>query len=178
MQPCRVLAWASETSLAWAHHIIDLSLEPYAFSDRILFSTSIIVSNLPTSLLLCSANGDGTHSVAAGIAEFHLKGLLPGALLLLSDDSSAASDTPCYSTSGASLCCGQGFACLANGICQVTSFARVSDPDLNKQINYCRGSFTDQTWSSSSCPQFSTGTQYANMCGNRVRRSVAHEFTR
>jgi hypothetical protein len=94
------------------------------------------------------------------------------------DGSSAASDTPCFSTSGASVCCGDGFACLANGICQVTSFAFISNPDLNKQINYYRGSCTDQTWSSSSCPQFCIGTQYAGMYRDTIWQPTAHEQTR
>ena len=69
------------------------------------------------------------------------------------DGSLSLKDTPCSSDTNTT-CCGQGFACLENGICQVTSLAQAYDPDLNPLINYYRGSCTNQDWSIPKCPQF------------------------
>ena len=74
------------------------------------------------------------------------------------DGSLALKDTPCTSDTSTT-CCGQGFACLENGICQVTTLAQAFDPNLNPSINYYRGSCTDQSWSSPECPQFCIGSQ-------------------
>lgn len=75
------------------------------------------------------------------------------------DGTPSRNDTPCTSGNGEAVCCGQGFACLEDGVCQVTSFAFQSNPDLNTGINYYRGSCTDQSWSSPDCPQFCIGSQ-------------------
>lgn len=74
------------------------------------------------------------------------------------DGSLSLKDTPCTSGTNTT-CCGQGFACLENGICQVTTLAQAYDPKLNPLINYYRGSCTDQGWSSPQCPQFCIGSQ-------------------
>lgn len=59
----------------------------------------------------------------------------------------ASTDVPC-SQSGDSVCCGQGFICLSNGVCQ-NPLLISNEPGL-----YSRGSCTDQTWNSSQCPRF------------------------
>ena len=66
------------------------------------------------------------------------------------DKSIAAHDTPCHSSDGDSFCCGQGFACLSNKLCQATSL-------IVHGSSYARGSCTDQTWRSSNCPSFCLG---------------------
>ena len=74
------------------------------------------------------------------------------------DGSIAVNDTPCSSATG-TVCCGPGFACLENRVCQVTTEAQEADPDLNKNILYIRGSCSDQTWASPDCPSFCLGEQ-------------------
>jgi hypothetical protein len=56
-------------------------------------------------------------------------------------------DFPCTS-SGESVCCGQGFICLSNGLCQNPSLPADS-PGI-----YSRGSCTDKSWASPSCQNF------------------------
>ncbi|EDU47132.1 hypothetical protein PtrSN002B_007082 [Pyrenophora tritici-repentis] len=58
-------------------------------------------------------------------------------------------DTPC-STAANSTCCGQGFACLSNNLCAVTSHVDAGPG----QSTYVRGSCTDKTWNSAECPTF------------------------
>jgi hypothetical protein len=57
-------------------------------------------------------------------------------------------DTPCRS-SGFATCCGAGYACLTNNLCQLTGF--VANP-IDGQSEYVRGSCTDKTWNSEFCP--------------------------
>lgn len=59
----------------------------------------------------------------------------------------AAQDVPCHST-GNSTCCGQGWACLSNNICEKTSYAQGAGSQ------YVRGSCTDPTWNDANCPNF------------------------
>jgi hypothetical protein len=60
----------------------------------------------------------------------------------------ATQDVPC-SNSGNSTCCGPGFACLSNNICMATSYV-INPPD----VQFIRGSCTDQTWNDQNCPLF------------------------
>ena len=60
----------------------------------------------------------------------------------------AKQDVQCRSE-GNSTCCGAGFACLSNNICQVTNF--VVNPPNTPLI---RGSCSDPTWSDENCPLF------------------------
>ena len=60
-------------------------------------------------------------------------------------------DTPCHSD-GNSTCCGQGYACMSNDICKLTSYVLDQSAD---QSTYVRGSCTDPTWSGV-CPNFCT----------------------
>ena len=60
----------------------------------------------------------------------------------------ATTDIPCNQSSGDSACCGQGFICLSNGVCQNPSLTS-NEPGL-----YSRGSCTDKSWNSSQCPKF------------------------
>ena len=63
-------------------------------------------------------------------------------------------DYPCYPSRDVSFCCGPGYACLANQVCMRTDAA----PDKqNSGLNFVRGSCTDQTFTSASCPQFCLG---------------------
>lgn len=66
-------------------------------------------------------------------------------------------DIPCtdFTTSdGFVFCCGSGRSCLPEGICSSAS----GDPYLS------RGSCTDQSWSSPSCPQYCTQCRFTHIC--------------
>lgn len=65
------------------------------------------------------------------------------------DGTQAVNDKPCTDNPLAT-CCGQGFACLSNGLC-------VAVEDVKKtadQIPYFRASCTDKKWQTSHCPKF------------------------
>ncbi|KAL1837002.1 hypothetical protein VTJ49DRAFT_4405 [Mycothermus thermophilus] len=62
----------------------------------------------------------------------------------------APNDVPCRDDTQHSVCCGQGYACLSNGICMATG-AELQKPGASK---YVRGACTDPTWRSSNCPLF------------------------
>jgi hypothetical protein len=66
------------------------------------------------------------------------------------DGSNITTNYPCFS-SGDSPCCAKGYACLKNGLCKWTSAAGNSPPDNSE---YVRGSCTDQSWKSPSCPKY------------------------
>lgn len=59
-------------------------------------------------------------------------------------------DTPCRDDTPHATCCGQGYACISNGMCQATG------EELAKAgaSEFVRGACTDKTWRSSSCPLF------------------------
>lgn len=59
-------------------------------------------------------------------------------------------DTPCNAGAGAA-CCGIGYACLSNGLCQLTA-VRASDAG-DDWATFVRGSCTDRSWSSPNCPK-------------------------
>ena len=59
-------------------------------------------------------------------------------------------DTPCQSE-GESTCCGAGYACLSNNLCELTEHVPNPAPG---QSQWVRGSCTDQTWKSPNCPNF------------------------
>ncbi|KAK4242239.1 hypothetical protein C8A03DRAFT_29500 [Achaetomium macrosporum] len=62
----------------------------------------------------------------------------------------APNDTPCRDDTPNAACCGQGYACLTNGICQATG-AELEKPGATE---FVRGSCTDKEWRSSRCPLF------------------------
>ncbi|KAL2267154.1 hypothetical protein VTJ83DRAFT_4431 [Remersonia thermophila] len=62
----------------------------------------------------------------------------------------APNDVPCRDDTQHSVCCGQGYACLSNGICMATG-AELQKPGASR---YVRGACTDPTWRSSHCPLF------------------------
>lgn len=62
----------------------------------------------------------------------------------------APNDTPCRDDTSNSVCCGQGYACLTNGLCQATG-EELQKPGATE---FVRGGCTDKTWRSSSCPSF------------------------
>ncbi|KAI1269832.1 hypothetical protein F5Y18DRAFT_371754 [Xylariaceae sp. FL1019] len=66
------------------------------------------------------------------------------------DGTVAPQDTPCDDDSSESTCCGQGYACLSNHICQATGEER----HKNGATEFVRGSCTDKNWRSGSCPAF------------------------
>ncbi|CAM1511754.1 Fc.00g092670.m01.CDS01 [Cosmosporella sp. VM-42] len=66
------------------------------------------------------------------------------------DGALSPNDTPCRDDSTQSTCCGQGYACLTNGICQATGEELVK----SKASEFVRGSCTDITWRSANCPLF------------------------
>ncbi|KAF7556427.1 hypothetical protein G7Z17_g1409 [Cylindrodendrum hubeiense] len=63
---------------------------------------------------------------------------------------SASNDTACNPDDTYSPCCGDGYACLSDGVCQATGDEAQSDD----ATEYVRGSCTDESWESDSCPQF------------------------
>lgn len=76
---------------------------------------------------------------------------LPGALAICYfPDGSVAADTPCQDGTDPSVCCGSGYACLANGICKATG----KELQKSDATIFVRGSCTDKTWRSSKCPLF------------------------
>lgn len=62
----------------------------------------------------------------------------------------APNDTPCQDDTDNAVCCGQGYACLSNGICQATG-KELQKPDATV---FVRGSCTDRFFRSSKCPLF------------------------
>ncbi|EGR44730.1 uncharacterized protein TRIREDRAFT_111955 [Trichoderma reesei QM6a] len=72
------------------------------------------------------------------------------ALCFYPDGTPAPGDVPCTDSTANSVCCGTGYACLSNGICQATG------DELKKPgaTEFVRGSCTDKTFRSSSCPSF------------------------
>ncbi|AEO70295.1 uncharacterized protein THITE_2121526 [Thermothielavioides terrestris NRRL 8126] len=62
----------------------------------------------------------------------------------------APNDAPCRDDTPNATCCGQGYACLSNNICQATG-EELQKPGATE---FVRGSCTDKQWRSSSCPLF------------------------
>ena len=58
-------------------------------------------------------------------------------------------DLACDPTAEVSVCCNRGAACLSNGVCE-----HLPDSSAGVAATYGRGSCTDQSWQSASCPQF------------------------
>ncbi|KAK1997244.1 hypothetical protein LX36DRAFT_636529 [Colletotrichum falcatum] len=77
------------------------------------------------------------------------------------DGSIAPNDTPCQDRTAESVCCGQGYACLSNGMCQATG------RELQKggATELVRGACTDRSWRSSSCPLFCINPETDNVAG-------------
>ncbi|KAK1988565.1 hypothetical protein LZ30DRAFT_745029 [Colletotrichum cereale] len=77
------------------------------------------------------------------------------------DGSIAPNDTPCQDRTAESVCCGQGYACLSNGMCQATG------KELQKggATELVRGACTDRSWRSSSCPLFCINPETDNVAG-------------
>ncbi|KXH45599.1 hypothetical protein CSIM01_09668 [Colletotrichum simmondsii] len=77
------------------------------------------------------------------------------------DGSIAPNDTPCQDLTAESTCCGQGYACLSNGMCQATG------KELSKDgaTELVRGACTDRSWRSSSCPLFCINPETDNVAG-------------
>lgn len=63
-------------------------------------------------------------------------------------DGIQSSGGPCFPDQAVSPCCGPGFVCLSNGLCQ-------PGPDTRKSYQYTvyRSSCTDRTWNSTDCPR-------------------------
>jgi hypothetical protein len=60
-------------------------------------------------------------------------------------DTISPDDHPCNPDAEASVCCGTGWTCLSDGVCKI----RQDGNDF-----YYRGTCTDFTWKSQSCPGF------------------------
>lgn len=60
---------------------------------------------------------------------------------------STSSDVPCDANAAVTQCCGTRSACLSNGLCALGSTSS------NSGISYARGTCTDKSWASPSCPQ-------------------------
>jgi hypothetical protein len=79
------------------------------------------------------------------------------------DKSVAENDTACTSDT-VSICCQAGATCLDNGLC--------FDPDGSAVGGYIRGSCTDKTWASSSCPQYCTYGESSRKLQVRNRKLI------
>jgi hypothetical protein len=66
----------------------------------------------------------------------------------------AVNDTPCTSNN-VSICCQTNATCLENGLC--------FDPFGSAVGGYIRGSCTDKSWQSVSCPQYCTYGEFSCM---------------
>lgn len=90
--------------------------------------------------------------------------LLPGtrAACYYPSGDMAPHDTPCRDDTTHATCCGQGYACLSNGICQATG-EEFEMPGA--ALEFVRGSCTDKTWRSSSCPLFCIDEEHDNVFG-------------
>ncbi|KXJ94843.1 hypothetical protein Micbo1qcDRAFT_160150 [Microdochium bolleyi] len=73
----------------------------------------------------------------------------------------APNDVPCKSNTVAAACCGQGYACLSNGICQPTG-NELLEPGAS---GFVRGSCTDQKWTNPGCPYFCIDPKINNVAG-------------
>lgn len=69
------------------------------------------------------------------------------------DGSLASEDKACSSSQTQSFCCGSGWTCLDNHICQWTQ--EYTD---DSHYGFARGSCTDIEWKSDQCPQFCKGS--------------------
>lgn len=67
-------------------------------------------------------------------------------------DGVESSGSPCFPDQAVSPCCGPGFICLSNGLCQ-------PGPDTRRTYQYTiyRSSCTDRTWNSTDCPKVCLG---------------------
>lgn len=83
------------------------------------------------------------------------------ALCYYPDGTAAPGDVPCSDSTENSVCCGTGYACLSNGICQATG------DELKKPgaTEFVRGSCTDKTFRSSACPSFCSTPGQDNVSG-------------
>jgi hypothetical protein len=79
------------------------------------------------------------------------------------DNTLASSDSDCNSGEEVSVCCGKGYVCLSNGVCQIDPSTTGENAKFRGTI--WRGSCTDQSWSSSRCPNYCTGLS-ATEAGN------------
>jgi hypothetical protein len=62
----------------------------------------------------------------------------------------------CFPDQENSRCCGYGWTCMSNGLC------KVSQANLqNFKLQYYRGSCTDKTWDSPSCPHVCLDSRYS-----------------
>lgn len=62
----------------------------------------------------------------------------------------APNDIPCRDDTSHATCCGPGYACLSNGICQATG----EEQGSRDASEFVRGSCTDESWRNSNCPLF------------------------
>ncbi|KAL7784921.1 hypothetical protein V8C37DRAFT_339939 [Trichoderma ceciliae] len=76
-------------------------------------------------------------------------------------DGSTSGDVPCTDTTKNSACCGFGYACLSNGICQATG-EELQKPGASE---FVRGSCTDKTWRSSDCQTFCINPALDSLAG-------------
>src|ERR1700710_1323882 len=70
-------------------------------------------------------------------------------------------DVACSDSTDEAACCGQGYACLSNGICMRNE----ETIDANSQNTYVRGSCTDSSWKSSFCPNFCVDPERDDVAG-------------
>lgn len=86
---------------------------------------------------------------------------LANGICYIPDGSVAPQDTACRNDNDAAACCGQGYACLSNGICMSTG----DEIQKDGASTFVRGSCTDQSWRSNSCPQFCINPEYDLLAG-------------
>jgi hypothetical protein len=61
-------------------------------------------------------------------------------------------------------CCGKGYKCLSNGLCQVSDVT----PDKPAGWEYARGGCTDKTFGSQDCPRFCLDSKLDRASGAQI----------
>jgi hypothetical protein len=92
------------------------------------------------------------------------------ALCYYPDGTPAPGDVPCTDSTENSVCCGTGYACLSNGICQATG-DELQKPGASE---FVRGSCTDKSFRSSSCPSFCGTPNVDNVSGGEGMQKCAN----
>lgn len=104
--------------------------------------------------------------MVAAISSFYIYLLASFSVGVLSlcyypNGSVAPQDTPCLDSTTHSACCGPGYACLSNSICMATG----KEQGKAGATELVRGSCTDKSWRSGSCPNFCADPTKDNVGG-------------
>lgn len=85
-----------------------------------------------------------------------------------------SSGSPCFPDRSVSPCCGPGFVCLSNGLCQPGS-----DTHRTYQYTIYRSACTDRTWNSTDCPKVCLGRKcHPLLCVSREKKKKGRKYPR